>query len=33
MTVQAGLGAQPCIIKVPVLNPAKGHNFGGFNFP
>lgn len=31
MTVQAGLGAQPGALKVPVLNPAKGHNFGGFN--
>lgn len=31
VTVQAGLGAQPGVIKVPVLNPAMGHNFGGFN--
>ena len=31
VTVQAGLGAQPGVIKVPVLNPVKGHNFGGFN--
>jgi len=31
ITVQAGLGAYQGSIKVPVLNPAKGHNFGGFN--
>lgn len=31
VTLQAGLGAQPGTIKIPVLNPAKGHNFGGFN--
>ena len=31
VTVQAGLGAQSGVIKVPVLNPAKGLNFGGFN--
>jgi len=31
LTMHAGLGAKPGAIKVPVLNPAKGHNFGGFN--
>jgi FkbM family methyltransferase len=31
ITVQAGLGAYQGSIKIPVLNPAKGHNFGGFN--
>jgi FkbM family methyltransferase len=31
VTVQAGLGAYQGTIKVPVLDPAKGHNFGGFN--
>lgn len=31
IAMQAGLGAKPSIIKVPVLDPAKGHNFGGFN--
>lgn len=31
VTVQAGLGAYPGTIRIPVLNPAKGHNFGGFN--
>lgn len=31
LTVQAGLGAYSGTIKIPVLNPAKGHNFGGFN--
>ena len=31
ITVQAGLGAYQGSIKVPVLNPAKGHNFGGFS--
>jgi FkbM family methyltransferase len=30
-TVHAGLGAAPGSIKVPVLNPEKGHNFGGFS--
>ena len=28
-TCHAALGAAPGNIKVPVLNPAKGHNFGG----
>jgi FkbM family methyltransferase len=31
VTMQAGLGAYQGTIKVPVLNPAKEHNFGGFN--
>ncbi|MBI4191370.1 MAG: FkbM family methyltransferase [Betaproteobacteria bacterium] len=31
VTMQAGLGAYQGTIKVPVLNPAKGNNFGGFN--
>ncbi|MDX8386779.1 MAG: FkbM family methyltransferase [Gallionella sp.] len=31
ITLQAGLGAYPGSIKIPVLNPAKGHNFGGFS--
>jgi FkbM family methyltransferase len=30
-TLHAGLGAAPGSIKVPVLNPEKGHNFGGFS--
>ncbi len=31
ITLQAGVGAYPGSIKIPVLNPAKGHNFGGFS--
>lgn len=31
ITVQAGLGAYQGSIKVPVLDPSKGHNFGGFS--
>lgn len=31
ITVQAGLGAYQGNIKVPVLNPAKDHNFGGYS--
>lgn len=31
MAMHAGLGAYPGTIRIPVLNPAKGHNFGGFN--
>jgi FkbM family methyltransferase len=31
ITIQAGLGAYQGSIKVPVLNPAKGHNFGGLS--
>lgn len=31
ITVQAGLGAYQGTIKVPVLDPSKGHNFGGFS--
>jgi len=31
VAIQAGLGAYSGAIKVPVLNPEKGHNFGGFN--
>ena len=30
-TLHAGLGAYPGSIKIPVLNPAKGLNFGGFS--
>ena len=30
-TIHAGLGAYQGAIKIPVLNPAKGHNFGGFS--
>ncbi len=31
MTVQAGLGAHPGVVKVPILNPTKGLNFGSFS--
>ncbi len=31
ITIQAGLGAYPGSIRIPVLNPSKGHNFGGFS--
>jgi len=31
ITMQAGVGAYAGTIKIPVLNPAKGHNFGGFS--
>ena len=31
IAIQAGLGAYAGTIKIPVLNPVKGHNFGGFS--
>jgi len=31
ITMQSGLGAYPGSIRIPVLNPAKGLNFGGFS--
>ena len=31
LAIQAGLGAYAGTIRIPVLNPAKGHNFGGFS--
>lgn len=31
ITVHAGLGARSGSLKVPVLDPAHGHNFGGFS--
>ncbi len=30
-TMHAGLGAQPGSVRVPILDPAHGHNFGGFS--
>lgn len=30
-TLHAGLGAQPGSLRVPILDPAHGHNFGGFS--